>query len=64
MQANSWYYNLFLFPFVLLNLESGKEEKKLQKYEYLQNKKSFLDEIKNIVHSFWRAITWWKYKIQ
>ena len=64
MQANSWYYNLFLFPFVLLNLESGKEEKKLQKYEYLENKKSFLDEIKNIVHSFWRAITWWKYKIQ
>ena len=64
MQANSWYYNLFLFPFVLLNLESGKEEKNLQKYEYLENKKSFLDEIKNIVHSFWRAITWWKYKIQ
>ena len=29
----------------------GKEGKKLQKLEYLQNKKSFLDEIKNIFHS-------------
>ena len=28
----------------------------------LENEKSFLDEIKNIFHSFWRAITWWKYK--
>ena len=26
----------------------GKEVKKLQKFEYLENKKSFLDEIKNI----------------
>ena len=39
-------------PFVLLNLEkSGKEEEKIQKFEYLENKKSFLDEI-NILHSF------------
>ena len=30
----------------------GKEGKKLQKFEYLENKKSFLDEIKNICHSF------------
>ena len=30
----------------------GKEGKKLQKCEYLQNEKSFLDEIKNIFHSF------------
>ena len=29
----------------------GKEEEKLQKFEYLENKKSFLDEIKNIFHS-------------
>ena len=27
--------------------ESGKEGKKLQKFEYLENEKSFLDEIKN-----------------
>ena len=32
--------------------KSGKEEEKIQKFEYLENRKSFLDEIKNIVHSF------------
>ena len=30
----------------------GKEGKKLQKFEYLENKKSFLDEIKNIFLNF------------
>ena len=30
----------------------GKEVKKLQKFEYLKNKKSFLDEIKNILIVF------------
>ena len=30
----------------------GKKEKKIQKSEYLENKKSFLVEIKNIFHSF------------
>ena len=34
----------------------------IQKFEYLENKKSFLDEIKNIFHSFWRAIIWLKIK--
>ena len=34
----------------------GKEGKKLQKIEYLENEKSFLDEIKSIFHSFYRAI--------
>ena len=28
--------------------KSGKEEEKIQKFEYLENEKSFLDEIKNI----------------
>ena len=32
-------------PFVLLDLESA-ERGKLQKFEYLENEKSFLDEIK------------------
>ena len=40
----------------------GKEGKKLQEFEYLHNEKSFLDEMKNIFHSFWRAIIWWKNK--
>ena len=30
----------------------GKEGKKLQKFEYLENEKSFLDEIKNVFHGF------------
>ena len=34
-----------------------------QKLEYLENEKSFLDEIKNIFDSFWSAIIWWKIKI-
>ena len=32
----------------------GKEGKNLKKFEYLENEKSFLDEIKNIFHSSWR----------
>ena len=43
--------------------ECGKEGKK-QKIEYLENEKSFLDEITrwNIFHSFGRGIIWWKNK--
>ena len=33
---------------------------KIQKFEYLENKRSFLDEIKSTFHSFWRAFIWWK----
>ena len=36
---------------------------KIQKFKYLKNEKSFLDEIKNIFRSFWRAICWWKTKV-
>ena len=32
--------------------KSGKEEEKTQKYEYLENEKSFFDEIENILYSF------------
>ena len=44
----------------------GKEVKKLQKFEYLKNKKSFLDEIKNILIVFEglsfdeKIKNWWK----
>ena len=38
----------------------GKEGKKIQKIEYPESEKSFLDEVKNIFDSFWRAIIWWK----
>ena len=40
----------------------GKEGKKLHKLRCLENEKSFLDEIRNIFHSFWRVIIWWKNK--
>ena len=40
----------------------GKKWKKSQKFEYLENDKSFLDEIKNIFHGFRKAIIWWKNK--
>ena len=38
--------------FVLLNLESTKKKAKLQKFEYLKNEKSFLEEVKSIIHIF------------
>ena len=65
---DSWWRHK-LKDFCWINLKSncwkGKKERKtkIQKFEYLENKKSFLDEIKNIFHSFWRAIIWWKIKI-
>ena len=62
MQANSWHlnYSTSICPFV--SGKCGKEVKKIQKIEYLENDKSFLDEIKNTFHSFWRANVWWKNK--
>ena len=40
-------------PLVLLDLESVERKgKNYKKIEYLENEKSFLDEIKNIFHSF------------
>ena len=53
-------YSTFICPFE--SVKCGKEGKKLQKFEYLENEKSLLDEIKNIFHSFWKAIIWWKNK--
>ena len=32
----------------------------IQKFEYLENKKCFLCEIKNIFQKFWRDIIWLK----
>ena len=43
----SWIIPL---PFALFEPgKCGKEGKKLQKFEYLENEKSFLDEIKNLI---------------
>ena len=49
-------YSTSICPFI--SEKCGKEGKKLQKTEYLENEKSFLDELKGIFHSFQRAIIW------
>ena len=43
-------YSTSICPFE--SRKCGKEGKILQKFEYLENQNSFLDEIKNISHSF------------
>ena len=62
MQADLWHYKLFHFHLPLWIWKVWKGREKWQKCEYLENEKSFLDEIKNIFHSFWRPIIWWKNK--
>ena len=43
-------YSTSIWPFE--SGKCGKQEEKIQKFEYLKNEKNFLDEIKNIFHSF------------
>ena len=52
MQANSRFHNYFSFigPFECGNC--GKEGKKIQKTEYLENKKSILGKLQNIFYDF------------
>ena len=48
-------YDIINYPTSICHFKSGKcgkEEKELQKFEYLKNAKSFLVEIKSIFHSF------------
>ena len=54
----------FIFDHPPKQWPTGKKEGRteIQKIEYLENEKSFLDEIRSIFHSFWRAIMWWKNK--
>ena len=44
MQANSWHHKLFHFHFSFESRKCRKEEEKFQKFEYLKNEKSFLDD--------------------
>ena len=61
---NWWSHELQDLSSIILWSYGRQVEKKgraeIQKIEYLENEKSFLDEIKSIFHSFWRAIIWWK----
>ena len=43
-------YLTFIFPFE--SGKCGKEGKNIQKLEYFENEKSFLDEINSIFHRF------------
>ena len=61
MQDKSWH-KLFQFHLSFWVWKVWKEREKIQKFEHLENEKSFFDEIKYIFHSFWRAIIWWKIK--
>ena len=62
MQANLWRHKLLHFhlPFWIWKRWKGRE--KITKVWISQERKNFLDEIKNILHSFWRPIIWWKNK--
>ena len=53
-------FNIYLWSTSKAMTDREKKEGKteIQKFEYLENEKSFLDEVKNIFHSFWRAIIW------
>ena len=37
---------------IIYACKCGKKGKKLQKFDYLENENTFLDEIKSIFHSF------------
>ena len=58
-------FKIFLESTSKATTDREKKEGKtnVQKYEYLENGKSFLSEIKNIFHSFWRVIICWKIEI-
>ena len=53
MQVKLWHHELFHFhlPFWIWKVWKGRE--KIRTFEYLESKKSFLDEIKHIFYGFW-----------
>ena len=55
MQANSQCHNYYSFIWSFGSGECGKEGKKLQKFEYIENEKSSLNEIKNIFKNTWNV---------
>ena len=61
MQASSWNHKLFHFHLSFCIWKVWKVSEKITKV-WLENEKSFFNEIKNTFHSFWRAIIWWKNK--
>ena len=60
MEANSWHHKLIHLHLAFWIWKVWKGMEKVQKFEYLENEKSFFDEIKHIFYNSWRAIIWWK----
>ena len=58
MQANSQCHNYYSFIWSFGSGECGKGGKNLQKFEYIENEKSSLDEIKNIFKNTWNVFFW------
>ena len=60
----SWTLRFIFDHPVLKQWPTGRKEGRteIQKFEYLENEKSFVDEIKIIFHSFWRPTIYWKNK--
>ena len=54
----------FVFDHRLKQWLAGRKRERTEiiNIEYLENEMSFLNEIKSIFHSFWRAIIWWNNK--
>ena len=59
-----WHHKLYDLSWINLSSNGWEGEKEgkveIQKFENLQKEKSLFDEIKNMFHSFWRPIIWWK----
>ena len=59
-------HNIINYTTSICPFESGTFEHEgkncKNKNKKSKNKKSFIDQIKNIFHSFWRAVIWWKNK--
>ena len=58
MQAASECHIYFSFIWPYASGNCGKEGKKLQKIEYLENQKRFSNEMKSIFHNFGNAFLW------
>ena len=60
-----WRHKLWDLPSINLKSNGWQGEKEgeveIQKFEYLENERSFLEKI--IFHKFWRDIIWWEKKI-
>ena len=62
MQANLWHHKLFHFPLPFWIWKVWKRGKNTKIWISREEKQLFSFLIKNVFHSFWRPIIWWKNK--